>query len=164
MNARWVRIVSLALIAALLHVLVMTRLRIYGVHPEFLLLSTMAVAISGGAERGAIAGFAAGLVVDVFLPSALGLSALAYSVAGYVTGWLAEEASELPWVTSFLTAVGSLIALAVFLAVGRISGDVQPTLGQASSVVSVVVLVNAVVAPLLVKPLRGAWRNREVAW
>ncbi len=61
-------------------------LRVLGVMPDLGLVLTVAVAFSLGPERGAVFGFVTGLVVDLFLSTPLGVSALSFALVGYGAG------------------------------------------------------------------------------
>lgn len=56
---------------------------IAGRHPLIMLLIPIAAAIEGDGTRAAIAGFIGGLVLDLYLESPLGLSALVFAIVGY---------------------------------------------------------------------------------
>jgi rod shape-determining protein MreD len=73
-------------IALLLQVAVMPWLTIRGVQIDLLLIVAIAAGLVGGPERGARVGFVAGLAWDLIVDGPLGLSALAYCLAGYFVG------------------------------------------------------------------------------
>jgi rod shape-determining protein MreD len=49
------------------------------VHPDLLLLFVCSVAVVGGREAGAVAGFVSGILADSFLVTPFGMSSLVYS-------------------------------------------------------------------------------------
>ncbi len=73
-------------LALLLQVAVMPWLTIQGAQFDLLLLVGVAAGLVGGPERGARVGFVAGLTWDLVVDGPLGLSALAYCLAGYFVG------------------------------------------------------------------------------
>jgi rod shape-determining protein MreD len=78
---------ALVLLGALvLQVSLLGRLPVFGVTAELMLLVAIAAGLTGGPERGAIVGFAAGLLYDVTLHTPLGLSALVFALMGYAVG------------------------------------------------------------------------------
>ena len=64
------------LLFLLLDLTVLSRLRVAGAAPDVMLLLAIAAGVVGGPQLGALMGFAAGLVLDLFLETPLGLSAL----------------------------------------------------------------------------------------
>ena len=72
------------LTAVVLQAAVVSRLDVFGAHADLLVLVPIAVALVDGPERGAMAGFVAGLAVDLLSTTPFGLTALAYSVVGFV--------------------------------------------------------------------------------
>lgn len=136
-----------------------------GVHVDLLLVLVLVVAISGGARRGALAGFAAGLLADASLPWALGVSMIAYTATGYVVGALADDANDLWHSSALLAAGGTLLAIVLQLAVAHVAGEVQARLGRTVHVILFAVVVDVLVVPLAARSLRHAWdRRRDLAW
>lgn len=166
MNARVVVWGGVALTALIVQEGVLNRVSVLGVHPDTLLLVSICVGIVAGRNAGSIAGFVAGLVSDMFLPSPLGISALAYAVAGYVAGSLSREASDSSWVASVVTVAASVLAVALFVVVSCIGADARIPVGRAVTVAFVVALANAFAAPLLVLLLGkiGSLERHEVSW
>jgi rod shape-determining protein MreD len=56
---------------------------IAGHHPLIFFLIPIAAALEGDGSRAAIAGFVAGLVLDLYLETPLGLSGLVFAIVGY---------------------------------------------------------------------------------
>ena len=56
--------------------------------PDFLLVALLFFAIRVRPMAGTVAGFALGLVTDAVTPTAFGAAALAFTVVGYLAGWL----------------------------------------------------------------------------
>ncbi len=76
-----------ALVAGiLLQVTVAPELTIWGVKPDFLLAMTVCVALLEGPVNGAFFGFASGFLADIFSTSLLGVTALAKTAMGFLTG------------------------------------------------------------------------------
>lgn len=94
-----------------------------GVSPNFLLLAVIAAGIANGANSGAIIGFIAGLIFDMVGIGPVGLWALVFSVAGYLTGLidrhLYAEGGLLPItviaLASFITELSYLIIAKIFI-------------------------------------------------
>jgi rod shape-determining protein MreD len=94
------------------------------------------VAVTGGAvagpERGAIIGFMAGLIADLFLQTPLGLSALAYCLVGFGVGVLSGNVIRAAWwimpVTAFIGSAAGVVAYAVIGAMVGQAHLVRPSL------------------------------------
>jgi rod shape-determining protein MreD len=115
--------VLLALALTLQHSL-MADLRIGDVQPDLLLLVAILAGMVGGPERGALIGFVAGLLVDLFAPTPLGLSALSFSLVGFAAGGLQAGIIRSAWwiapVTGFVGSVAGILFNAVLGAmIGR---------------------------------------------
>jgi rod shape-determining protein MreD len=102
--------------AAIAQVSVFSGVHLLGGTPDVLLLTLVAVALLRGPVYGAVAGFAAGLVVDIANLATLGVTSLLLTLAGYWIGRYGEAAgrdrNHAPFlsvvVVTFLYAVGSL--------------------------------------------------------
>ena len=135
----WVRaiLVGVVLVTALLIQLVaLPLLHLPGATPDLLLVTVVALGLAGGTSRGASAGFAAGLLLDLAPPAdgVLGMSAVVLTVVGYLAGMLGERPDR-PAVATIalvgLLAGGAVLALALLggvVADPRISWDRLPGL------------------------------------
>lgn len=81
--SRPARIVLVMLLLLELQLTVVDGIRIAGRHPLILLLIPIGAALEGDGSRAAVAGFVAGLALDLFLETPLGLSALVFAIVGY---------------------------------------------------------------------------------
>jgi rod shape-determining protein MreD len=116
--------------------------------------------MADGPETGALAGFAAGLMIDLFLQTTpLGLSALAYCLIGFTVGTMRRTVIREGWWLTPLTAlVGSGAGVGLFVVIGVMVGQSQLTALSTSTLVqiaSIVAVVNAVLAVPVI---------RVVAW
>ena len=98
-------------------------LRVFGVTPDLGLLLTIAVACALGSERGAAFGFVAGLAVDLFLSTPLGVSALTFALVGYGAG-IAQSGVLRPsrWATPMMGALGGLAGGVLFVGIAAVAG------------------------------------------
>lgn len=114
--------VSLALA---LELSVAPRLHLPYAVPDLVLLVVLALAASWGTVRGAVYGFALGLVQDVAPPSlsALGRRALVLAVVGALAGRAAREVRRSALRTSLLAGAYALGATLLNLLIGATLGD-----------------------------------------
>jgi len=140
------------LIAALLiQTTVLVRMRVFGVMPDFMLLVAVAGGITAGATRGAALGFASGMLIDLFLPTPLGLSALVFTLVGYSVGVANTGVLRSAWYIPVLTAgAASAAGVVLYALVGSVLGERMVT-GHLITIVVVVGLSNAVLAPVGVR-------------
>lgn len=90
------RLVLTGLGVVVLQWLLLSRLPIYGVTPDAVLLFVTVAALRYGRVQGAVAGFGFGLLADLLInPSLLGLQAFAKTIIGFVAGQFRTEQNEL---------------------------------------------------------------------
>ena len=137
--------------ALLLQTTVLSRLRVFDVMPDFMLLVAVAGGITAGPTRGAALGFASGMLIDLFLPTPLGLSALVFTLVGYWVGIANTGVLRSAWYIPVLTAsVASVAGVVLYALVGSVLGERMIT-GHLVTIAAVVGVSNAVLAPLAVK-------------
>ena len=128
-----------------------------GVHPNVMLLVAVAAGIVGGEERGAIVGFAAGLLADLFVQAPFGLAALSYTLVGYATGLFRTTILRAPW---WLVAVSAAVASAggefIYAVIGAVLGQGQMVSDRLAPVVGVVAGLNGLAALVVVPVVRWA--------
>ncbi len=85
----------------------------------------------GGPDTGAVVGFAAGLVSDLFLQSTpFGLSALAACLAGFVVGWAGSEVLRARlFMVPLVAAGGTVLGVVLFVVLGYLVGQSQLVAG-----------------------------------
>jgi rod shape-determining protein MreD len=81
---------AIVFVAALLQVSIFTSIDVLGGEPDVLLVTLLAVAMLRGSLAGAIAGFGAGLILDVAHLGTPGVTALLLTFAGYWSGRYGE--------------------------------------------------------------------------
>jgi rod shape-determining protein MreD len=147
---------SLLLIVGLvLQIGLLDDLRVMGVHPELLLAVAVGTGVARGAERGAMVGFAAGLLTDLFLSGRFGIVGLSYGLAGYSAGLLSDGVPRTSrWIDAGFMAVGSAVGVALYAVIGSLFG--MGTLGDPDlwRIVVVVCAANAVLSPLVLRACR----------
>ena len=137
--------------ALLLQTTVLARMRVFGVMPDFMLLVAVSGGITAGATRGATLGFASGMLIDLFLPTPLGLSALVFTLVGYGVGVANTGVLRSAWYIPVLTAgAASVAGVVLYALVGSMLGE-RMIDGHLITIAVVVGLSNAVLAPVAVK-------------
>lgn len=153
--ARAALVAALLATALLLQLTVLPLLGLPGATPDLLVVTVAALGLAGGPARGAVAGFCAGLALDLAPPATgvLGLSAVVLTVAGYVAGLLGERRDRSAVATTLqvgLLAAGSVLAYAMIggiVADPRIAWDRVPGLLLTQALYAVVLA--AFVVPLV---------------
>lgn len=146
------RVPLVILTALLVQVTVLTRLRLFGVVPDLMLLVAVAAGITGGPARGAIIGFASGMAIDIFLETPLGLSALVFSLVGYAVGALETAILRSAWWIPVLTAFGACMAgEALFALAAQVVGRPDLVTARLGVIVITVGLTSAILAPPVVR-------------
>jgi rod shape-determining protein MreD len=124
---------ALLLVIALLQVATFTPLEVASGHPDVVLVVLVALALLRGPLLAAVAGFWAGLVIDMAALQTLGLTSLLLTLAGYYAGRFGEATTRKsphpPVVAVALATVGVVIG----------SGLVNFLLGQGVSVTTLLV-------------------------
>ncbi|HUQ64410.1 MAG TPA: rod shape-determining protein MreD [Acidimicrobiales bacterium] len=150
------RVPLVILTALLVQVTLLSRLRLFGVVPNLMLLVAVAGGITGGPVRGAVIGFASGLAIDIFLETPLGLSALVFSIVGYTVGAVETGILRAAWWIPVLTAFGACAAgEALFAVAAQVVG--RPDLLSAR--LAIIVVIVGITSAMLALPV-----VRVVGW
>jgi rod shape-determining protein MreD len=145
------RMPIMMLAALLLQTTVLARIRMWGVMPDFMLLVAVAGGITAGPTRGAALGFSSGMLIDLFLPTPLGLSALVFTLVGYGVGVANTGVLRSAWYIPVLTAgAASAAGVVLYALAGSVLGERMIT-GHLATIALVVGVCNAVLAPVAVR-------------
>lgn len=105
---------ALGLVVVLLQWLVFSRLRLWGVAPDVVLLFVALTALRRGRLAGAVSGFSAGLLLDLLTnPAMLGLNALVKTLMGFVIGFFRSDQGETLRLDPIQATVGALVVAVV---------------------------------------------------
>lgn len=99
-------------------------LDIFGAKAEIVLMLPIAAGIAGGADRGAIVGFIAGLCLDLVVHGTpTGFFALGYTLTGYIVGVAQAGVLRAAWWIPVLTAFGgTALGIVVLTLIGKFIG------------------------------------------
>lgn len=86
-----VRYTGLLLLLIVLQILFGRLIAISGMVPDFVLIGVFVVAVRFGQIPATVAGFTAGLILDLYAGEVVGISALAKTVGGFTAGYFFEE-------------------------------------------------------------------------
>ena len=109
-----------------------------------------------GSERGAFAGFALGMMYDLGVGTPLGLTALAYGLAGLTAGYVVSITPDPQWwLAAIFVAIGSAVGEGSIPVIKFLTGQEGWLNNRLITVIPVVTVASALLSPLLV-PL-GRW-------
>jgi rod shape-determining protein MreD len=166
---RRLRLAFVVLGVVVLQTTLFTHLRVFDVAPDVGLVAVLAVAYDHGPETGALFGFVMGLVMDMFLTTPAGLSALAWGLTGYAVGAVQSAMiRSTPRAAPVVGGIGGLVGGLVFVTVGAAVGEPGFLSVHGVKIVVVAAVLDALVAPLVfplaraaaasTPPAVGAWR------
>lgn len=150
-----IRTASVLLTALVLQASLLTEIRVLGVSVDLMLVLAIAAGLELGPDRGALAGFTSGLLMDLLLQTPFGLSALTYLLVGYAVG--RANALHLRAARGFDVMAAALAAasgVVVFVLCGELVGQPllsTPDLGRIIAVVSVSSAILVVPAKTVVR-------------
>jgi len=132
-------------------------IRVAGAHPDLMLLLPIAAGLALGPEEGAVMGFVAGMAADLLLPTPFGLSALVGCLVGFGVGSMTGRITEgIWWLKSLVALAASAAAVMLYAVLGAVLGQEQFLNDDLIAVVTVVSVVNALLAPAAVRLVRWA--------
>jgi rod shape-determining protein MreD len=147
----------------LAQVAIVNRMRLPGGGPDLLLLVVVAFGLVGGAQRGAMLGFGAGLAADLLPPAdhLAGQLAFAYTVIGYLAG-LIDTGEDTSVLTTILTvAAGSIAVVLLYAGLGTIVGDGRISASATLHSMLGTVVYDVILAPLIVPLVTAGARRLE---
>ncbi|MEO8664330.1 MAG: rod shape-determining protein MreD [Ignavibacteria bacterium] len=102
----------------------------YNITPDLVIIMVIYMGYTRGHIAGMISGFVAGLILDVLSGSFIGLSALSYSMAGFISGYFFRQVSEGSKKRTSLIAIifmCTLVAYSIFFII-YLQGSTVPVL------------------------------------
>jgi len=141
------RLAALALGGALLEIVAVSQVSIFGGNADLSPLLVMAAGLLCGSVAGAAVGFATGLFLDLALVQTLGLSSLVLLAVGYWAGRLRElRDPQGPFAPLAIGALATLGAEAGYAIVQFLLGVDAPVSWLLAREIVTTVLVNALIA------------------
>lgn len=153
----WARVGLVLFVALMVQLTLVSDLRILGVTGTGLVVAPVAAGLVGGPERGAVVGFAAGLLFDAFVTTPFGLTALVWTFTGYAIGIVGRNLiRSTPVGTLAFAAAGSAGSTAAFVLVGTLLGQDHLLDAPVVRIALVGALVAAVLVHLALPAMRWA--------
>ncbi len=120
---------------------------------------------AGGSERGAIAGFTLGTMFDLLEGTPIGSTTIPMRTAGVVAGLLALVAADPQWwLSAIFVLLGAAAGEAMMPVVRLFIGEDDPWPADMATVVPVVAVSSALIAPLLLPIARWCLRIKRSEW
>jgi cell shape-determining protein MreD len=160
-----VRVIPLGVVLLALQRTIFIEVQPADVIIQIMMIMTAAAGVAGGSERGAMVGFVFGVMYDLAEGTPLGSTAIAFTVAGVVSGLLALIAADPHWwLESIFTALGSAAGVAMVPVVRVFIGESEPFESQLGLVVVVMAVAGALASPVLVPFARWMLKLRRPEW
>ena len=155
-NRPLVRIFMVGLPFLALQTTLLTEMRVGDIVIQLMLLLAVAGGVAGGPERGALVGFAFGMMVDLVFPAhPLGLTAFVYGLTGFLAGYINSLTADHPWwLTMIVVGVASALGTVLYPVVAMMVGIDGLLTSHVIRTAIVVGVVNAVLAPLFMPVMR----------
>ena len=118
------KLTAVYLVALLLQLTIFVEVRVAGVAPELPALVAILAGLLGGAQRGSVIAFGAGLMWDVYLPTPLGLAAASFAVVAFGLGSITEDLfHDTRTQTGLLVFAGTAASVTVYAVLGEVIGQ-----------------------------------------
>jgi rod shape-determining protein MreD len=159
----WLRAGLMALLvltAVLVQLTVLPLLGLPGATPDLVAVTVIGLGLVGGPVRGTIAGFAAGLLLDLLPPAdgVLGLSAVLLVVVGYLAGLLGQSERS-PLSSVLLTGVLTGGIVLGYALVGGVVADPRVSWERVPGLLLTQVAYAVVLAPFVLALITWLWRK-----
>jgi rod shape-determining protein MreD len=165
MNNARAKVPLVLLLFLVLHLTVLDHLHVFGAGTDVMLLLPILAGIVGGPRAGALFGFASGIVLDLFLETPMGLSALVFCIVGYAVGNIQGGVLRAAWwIPVVTTLVASIVGELVYALVATVVGQPHLVTTHLLVVAAVVGVFNAVVALFALRLVRWSIAGPERAY
>jgi rod shape-determining protein MreD len=155
-------VASAIFFALILQLSVLSRLGLPGATPDLLVVTVVALALAMGPTQGAVAGFAAGALLDIAPPSdtVIGINSIVYLVIGYLAGLAIDPRDRTVPITIGIVGLSTAGATLATTALSGLLGNPRVLWDQLPSLTLSSALYGVLLAPLMVPTI--AWIVRRV--
>jgi rod shape-determining protein MreD len=145
-TANWARLVLVVVVGLVFQVAVLDDITVFGAHPDVMVLIAACAGMAAGPQRGAIAGFTAGLATDLVVNLPFGFSLLTFVLVGFGTGLLRTNlaARDAESTQAAACVAASAIGTLLYALLGALTGRAG-MLGLVTVYAAVVVTLGAIV-------------------
>lgn len=145
------------LVAIVMQLTVFIDVRVADVAPELLALVAVLAGFLAGPERGSTIAFGAGLLWDIWLPTPLGLAAMAFATVAFAVGSIeAGLFNDSRLQVSALAFLGTFAAVIAYALLGEVVGQRGLVDLELLRVALIAGVLNSLIAPFLVRPMTWA--------
>ena len=152
-----VLIVGLVLLAVIVQLTLLARLGLPGATPDLVVVTVVAIALAMGPTQGAVAGFGAGVLVDLAPPgdTLLGVNAIVYVAIGYITGIIIDPRDRTVPILIGIVGLSAGAAVLATSALDTLLGSDRVRWDEVAGMALSSALYAVVLAPLVI--LGVAW-------
>ena len=159
------RIIPIGMILLALQKTLFVELTPFGVIVQIVMAYGASMGAAGGPERGAIAGFALGIMFDLAVGSPLGSSAISVGVAGYVAGLVDLFRIDTTWwMAALFVGLGTGAGETTVPVVRRFIGEEDAFIPDMWTIIPVVAVAGAALSIVLVPVGRWSLRLGRPEW
>jgi rod shape-determining protein MreD len=157
-----VRVPLAMVLVLLLQSSLLTEMKLGVVRPDAMVLLPIAAGMLGGSERGAVVGFFAGLMSDLFLQTPMGLSALTYSVVGFGVGAMHTGVLRAAWwIGPLIAMTASAASVVLFVLIGAVVGVAHLIRPDLAWIILGVAVINAPLSIAVMRLMAWAWPSES---
>lgn len=152
---------GLLVVAVIVQVTLLSRLSLPGATPDLVVVTVVAIALAMGPTQGAVAGFVAGVLVDLAPPAdtLLGVNAIVYLAIGFVTGFVIDPRDRTVPLLMGLVGLAAGAAVIATAALDTLLGSDRIVWGEVAGLALTSALYAVILAPLVI--LFVAWLVRR---
>lgn len=152
---------SLVLAAVVIELTLLSRLGLPGATPDLVVVTIVAIALAMGPTQGAVAGFAAGVLIDLAPPAdtLLGVNALVYVAIGFVAAVAVDPRDRTVPIMIGVVGLAAAAAAVGTAALDTLLGSDRVEWADMPGMVLTTALYAVVMAPLVI--LGVAWLVRR---
>jgi cell shape-determining protein MreD len=145
-----IRLIMVGMLLLTVQTTVFAEIRPWGSACDIMLGFSLASGVIGGPEKGALAGFVFGILVDLVIAAPFGLSALAYGLVAFLVGLIKSSITQGQawWLTVGLVFSGSLLAVVAYNGFGTMVGQIGWFRWDMAKDAAIIATFNAIIGPV----------------